>query len=82
MLYIKDDFDDTIQSKDGYYGELGVCRSAAGYYIGRLFYDFNGYNEPGSRESDYFSTKEGAEFALKNGFEWRECPENTYLYMI
>lgn len=69
-----------IPNKEGHYGPLEVCRSAAGYYIGRIFHDTMGYEEPGSRESDYFWTKEEAETALKEGFEWRDCGENTYLY--
>jgi hypothetical protein len=70
-----------IQSKDGFYGPLEVCRSAAGYYIGRIFHNIIGYDEPGSRESGYFATKNEAEVALKiEGFEYRNCGENSYLY--
>jgi hypothetical protein len=69
-----------ILSKDGHYGPLEVCKSAAGYYIGRIFYGHDGLMEPGSRESGYFATKMEAETALKEGFEWRDCGENSYLY--
>lgn len=71
---------DKIQTEDGYYGELQVLQSNAGYYIGRIFYNKDGFQEPGSRESDYFSTKKGAEEALIVGFVWRDCPENQFLY--
>lgn len=71
---------DKIQTEDGYYGELQVMQSNAGYYIGRIFHNNDGFEEPGSRESDYFATKEEAEEALKLGFVWRGCPENQYLY--
>lgn len=50
----------------GNYTELRVLQSAAGFYIGTLYeeYDANGtcvWREPGSRDSDgYFSTPEAA----------------------
>lgn len=69
-----------IPIKDGCYGPLEVCKSAAGYYIGRVFHSIMGYDEPGSRESGYFATKMEAETALKDGFDWRDCGENAYLY--
>lgn len=69
-----------IDSDSGYYGPLQICHSNAGYYIGRMFYDYQGYTEPGSRESDYFSSEEEAKKALKEGFEWRDVPENRMMY--
>lgn len=50
--------------KDGHYSKLQVLKSAAGFYVGRLFRYLNGDETPGSRDSEYFSTKEEAEEAL------------------
>lgn len=52
------------------YTDLQVCSSGAGYYIGTMYeeMDANGkvmWQEPGSRDSDYFRTREGAEAYLK-----------------
>lgn len=46
--------------------DLQVCKSAAGYYIGILYWDYDfQYNIPYSRESlEYYTTKEDAEKAL------------------
>jgi hypothetical protein len=49
---------------DGKYGELEVLKSAAGWYIGTVFYNDAGYTEPGSRESGYYDTKEAAQLDL------------------
>jgi hypothetical protein len=54
--YIKD---------QGQYSELKVLQSAAGYYIGTMYNNPEGFQEPGSRDSDYFPTKEKAEAFLK-----------------
>lgn len=53
-----------ILNKSGY-SDLQVLLSPAGYYIGTMYnnYDDNGkflFEEPGSRDSDYFETKEEA----------------------
>jgi hypothetical protein len=70
-----------IDTNDGYYGVLEVCKSGAGYYIGRIFHNKEGYMEPGSRETDYYKTKEEAENALQtNSWKWRDAPENRFLY--
>ncbi len=54
----------------GIYSDLCVLRSAAGYYIGTEFFhtsgEFTGLIEPGSRESEYFPTREAAQHALDN----------------
>lgn len=56
---------DYLTKKSGY-SELKILKSAAGYYIGTIFTDpDNGFQEPGSRDSDYFRTKEEAEAYLK-----------------
>ena len=49
------------------YSDLQVLKSAAGYYIGRLFTDNQGFTQPGSRESvEYYETAMNAEYALIN----------------
>ena len=45
----------------GNYTELQVCRSNAGYYIGTMYNNPEGFQEPGSRDSHYFTTKLEAE---------------------
>lgn len=70
-----------IQRDDGFYGPIQVCKSNAGWYLGRIFYSNEGYNEPGSRESNYFASKELAESALQSkDFAYRDAPENIFLY--
>ena len=54
-----------IPEKKGY-SELKVLRSGAGYYIGTMYVDpVDGFEEPGSRDSDYFASKEAAEDYLR-----------------
>lgn len=63
------------------FSELQVLQSAAGYFIGRLYWDEEfSFWDMGSRESDYFPTQEAAHKALDAGFEVRECPENMMAY--
>lgn len=52
-----------IKNKDSY-SELQVLKSAAGYYVGTLHTDENGFTEPGSRDSGYFRTKSEAQTFL------------------
>lgn len=59
---------------------LRVCRSAAGYYLGRMAWDPMGFEEAGTRESSYFQRRDQAESALKSGFAVRDCQENEALY--
>lgn len=49
----------------GNYSELMVLQSGAGYYIGTIYHNPDGYDEPGSRDSGYYRTREEAEKALK-----------------
>jgi len=64
---------DYIDPNDkGNYSELQVLKSAAGYYIGTLYTnpsysEFPGLIEPGSRDSEYFATKEEAQAVLDSG---------------
>ena len=52
------------------YSELQVMRSAAGFYLGTIYTDPEyGFQEPGSRDSDYFVHKEQASQALAK-LEW------------
>lgn len=57
-----------MSEDQGFYGPYMVLCSAAGYYVGTQYHVVkNGvelYREPGSRESDYFRTKEAAEAYL------------------
>ena len=53
-----------IPNKDRY-TDLQVLRSNAGYYVGTLHIDPEYGAEPGSRDSGYFATKEGAAAFLK-----------------
>ena len=60
---------DQYPSSEGEYTDLQVLHSAAGYYIGTIFLhnktsEFPGLQEPGSRESDYYRTKEAAQKEL------------------
>ena len=50
------------------YSNVRVLKSVAGYYIGTVAWveEFN-CEEPGSRESDYYATREEAEVALATG---------------
>lgn len=50
----------------GTYSDLMVLSSPAGWYIGTIHHHEDGFDEPGSRESEYFSTKTEATLALKN----------------
>jgi hypothetical protein len=49
------------------YTKLKVMQSAAGWYVGRGYLDpdCGGMEVPGSRESEYFGTREEAELELK-----------------
>lgn len=52
------------------YSDLQVLRSTAGFYIGTTYIDpESGWQEPGSRDSDYFVHKEQAMQALAK-LEW------------
>lgn len=56
---------DYLSEKTGY-SELQVLKSAAGYYIGTMYTDpKDGFQEPGSRDSDYFATEDQAKSYLK-----------------
>lgn len=51
----------------GRYGDLKVMQSPAGWYVGteyRCTDDLGDYFEPGSRDTDYFATREEAEALL------------------
>lgn len=60
--------------------ELKVMKSAAGYYIGRsCVEDGLPFEQPYSRESGYYPTKEAAEGDLDT-FDVRICAENEHAY--
>lgn len=54
---------DYVEDK-GNYSELQVMHSAAGYYIGTVYHDPDGFDEPGSRDSGYYPTREKAQEEL------------------
>ncbi|QMI49994.1 hypothetical protein MBR110_29905 (plasmid) [Burkholderia sp. MBR-1] len=43
------------------YSDLMVLSSAAGFYVGTTYTGPDGFEEPGSRDSDYFRSEEEAE---------------------
>ena len=62
-------------STDGKYSDLQVMQSPAGWYVGTIFHNNDGFNEPGSRESEYFESQELAQQALDNeSWTQRENP--------
>ncbi len=56
------------------YSELKVCKSAAGYFIGTTYTNDEGYKEPGSRDSIYFST----DWEAKATLIWLETGKIDY----
>lgn len=56
------------------YSELMVLKSGAGYYIGTLYNNDDGYQEPGSRDSmGYYASYKAAKYDLDNN-----CWEQKY----
>ena len=62
--------------------DLQVMQSAAGFYIGRSYWDTEfGFEGPYSRESGYYANKADAEADLAaQSFEVRDCIENNAAY--
>ena len=58
------------------YSELQALKSAAGYYIGTVYRNPEGFTEPGSRDSvNYYRSREEAQADLdSNTFIQRENP--------
>ena len=52
-----------IKDKENY-SELKVMHSNAGYYVGTT-YNGEGFEEPGSRDSDYFKNEKDAKLFLE-----------------
>jgi hypothetical protein len=50
----------------GNYTELMVLHSPAGYYVGTMYNNPDGYQEPGSRDSSYFKKFGDAEKFLES----------------
>ena len=80
-----------LSGKGGTYTELMVCRSAAGWYVGRSFIGEDGFPSPGSRESNYYETEEEAMthiLKLTQGLDVGESvnlrlvPENLRMYEV
>lgn len=56
-----------IPGDDKYgYSDMMVLESAAGFYVGTIYTDPDGFKEPGSRDSGYFPTYELAERELES----------------
>ncbi|WP_262421522.1 hypothetical protein [Paraburkholderia sp. UCT31] len=56
---------DYVSDEDkGRYSPLKVMQSAAGYYVGTSYRNPLGFNEPGSRDSEYFPTHAAATLEL------------------
>lgn len=49
----------------GRYSELQVLQSGAGWYVGTIYNNPEGFPEPGSRDSGYFATEKEAGDFLK-----------------
>ena len=47
------------------YSDLQVLRSGAGYYVGTVYNHPEGYQEPGSRDSEYFPSHDAASKVLE-----------------
>lgn len=64
------------------FSKLMVCESAAGFYIGRMAWEVEDeFEEPGSRETEYFMEKAQAVRILAMGScIWRNADENLHLY--
>lgn len=54
-----------LRAEASRYSELQVLESGAGYYIGTLYRNPEGYTGPSSRDSDDFPTQEEAEKFLE-----------------
>jgi hypothetical protein len=65
-----------------WHSDKQVLQSNAGFFIGTTCWDPNGgFEDIGSRESDYFPTFDEAQKALKSGeFDERDCIENVVAY--
>jgi hypothetical protein len=46
------------------FSELKVLKSAAGFFVGSSYNNPAGFQEPGSRDTEYFQTREQAERRL------------------
>ena len=71
-----------IERSGEFVSNLRVLQSNAGYYIGRTCWNKEcGYEEPFSRESDYYVVQETAQAALDTmSFPVRDCVENNFMY--
>lgn len=55
-----------IPEADQYqYSDLCVMKSAAGWYVGTIHSDPSGFQQPGSRDTDYFQSEGEAKFVLE-----------------
>lgn len=69
---------DYIDSRDKKrYSNLHVLELKAGYYVGTVYKDSEGYRAPGSRDSDYFPSREKAEQTLRAIIAGKIVPRMT-----
>lgn len=47
------------------YSDMQICKSPAGYFIGTIYSNPEGYTEPGSRDSHYFLDEASAQLYLE-----------------
>ena len=61
--------------------DLKVMQSAAGYYIGRSYFDTDyGFEGPYSRESEYMTKADAVERLKHDTYKVRDCIENNAMY--
>lgn len=69
--YIAEKFDKENFAR---YSDVGIYESGAGFYIGTMYNNPEGFMEPGTRESmEYFPSYEVANRAFKTG-NWTQRP--------
>ena len=83
MQYNTNDFPLTIG--DDPVSDLKIMQSAAGYYIGRSYWDNEfGFEGPYSRETDYMTEAAALNVlaSIKASEDWpvRDCVENKHAY--
>lgn len=64
------------------FSDLQVLRSAAGWYIGTIHTDEEGFQEPGSRDSIYFASEEIAKKVLDKLVECKDNILSWELWLI
>ena len=77
--YSREDFPNMVG--DDPVSELKVMQSAAGYYIGRSYFDLEcGCEFPFSRESEYMTKADAVQRLKYDTYVVRDCIENNAMY--